>query len=126
MHRSTTILRPLYRSICVSRHLQLGTTTTTTKLHPFKSLFSKITWVSQYQKCKTSLDFNEVRDDGVLGWQWHQLDHMQTICTSLQTDNHNSTSALNFYRPEAGCSSWHPTNSVKALKAKRQRQSTSS
>jgi len=35
---------------------------------------------------KTSLDLNEARDDGVLGWQWHQLDHMQTICTSLQTD----------------------------------------
>ena len=24
--------------------------------------------------------------------------HMQTICTSLQTDNHNNTSSLNFYR----------------------------
>ena len=24
--------------------------------------------------------------------QWHQLDHMQTICTSLQTDNHATTS----------------------------------
>ena len=23
--------------------------------------------------------------------QWHQLDHMQTICTSLQTDNHTSS-----------------------------------
>jgi len=21
-----------------------------------------------------------------MGWQWHQLDHMQTICTSLQAD----------------------------------------
>jgi len=39
---------------------------------------------------------NEARDDGVLGWQWHQLDHMQTICTSLQTDNHTSTSSLSF------------------------------
>jgi len=29
------------------------------------------------QKGKTSLDLNEVRDYGVLGWQWHQLDHMQ-------------------------------------------------
>jgi len=29
-------------------------------------------------------------------WQWHQLDHMQTICTWLQTDNHTSTSSLNF------------------------------
>jgi len=37
---------------------------------------------------------------GVLEWQWHQLDHMQTICTSLQTDNHANTSSLNFYRPD--------------------------
>jgi len=36
-----------------------------------------------------------------MGWQWHQLDHMQTICTLLQTDNHASTSLLNFYRPDA-------------------------
>ena len=26
----------------------------------------------------------------MMGWQWHQ--HMQIICTSLQTDNHASTS----------------------------------
>jgi len=37
-----------------------------------------------------------------MGWQWHQLDHIQIICTSLQTDNH------------ARCSSWRPTNSVTA------------
>jgi len=36
-----------------------------------------------------------------MGWQWHQLGHMQTICTSLQTDNHASTSPLSFYRPYA-------------------------
>jgi len=24
----------------------------------------------------------------MMGWQWHQLDHMQFICTLLQTDNH--------------------------------------
>jgi len=29
-----------------------------------------------------------------MGWQWHQLDHMQIICTSLQTDNHASTSPV--------------------------------
>ena len=23
----------------------------------------------------------------MMGWQWHQPDHMQIICTSLQTDN---------------------------------------
>ena len=33
--------------------------------------------------------------------QWHQLDHMQAICTSLQTDNHTNTSSLNCYRPDA-------------------------
>jgi len=33
--------------------------------------------------------------------QWHQLDHMQTICTSLQTDNYTNTSSVNFYRPNA-------------------------
>jgi len=30
----------------------------------------------------------------MMGWQWHQLDHMQIIGTSLQTDDHASTSAL--------------------------------
>jgi len=43
------------------------------------------TWVSQqYQKGKTSLDLNEaVKRLWGFGMQWHQLDHMQTICTSL-------------------------------------------
>ena len=31
------------------------------------------------------------------GMQWHQLDHMQTICTSLLTDNHTNTSSLNVF-----------------------------
>jgi len=30
----------------------------------------------------------------MMRWQWHQLDH---ICTSLQTDNHASTSSLSFF-----------------------------
>jgi len=30
-----------------------------------------------------------------MGRQWHQLDHIQIICTLLQTDNHTSTSSLN-------------------------------
>jgi len=33
----------------------------------------------------------------MMEWQWHHLDHMQIICTSLQTDNHASTSSLNVY-----------------------------
>jgi len=36
-----------------------------------------------------------------MGWQWHQLDHMQIICTSLKTVNHASTSSLNFYKLHA-------------------------
>jgi len=44
------------------------------------------------------LDFTEQE---MMGWQWHQLDHMQIICTSLETDNLASTSSLSFYRPDA-------------------------
>ena len=47
------------------------------------------------------------------GMQSHQLDHVQTICTSLQTDNHTNTLPCSFLQ----ASSWRPTNSVKALKA---------
>jgi len=42
--------------------------------------------------------------------QWQQLDHMQTVCTLLQTE-HLITQFL-----QARCSSWRPTNSVEALK----------
>jgi len=69
--------------------------------------------VGWYQKGKTNLDFTGARDSG---WQWHQLGHMQ-VCTSLQTDNHASTSPLSFL--QAGCPSCRPTNGVKALKADR-------
>ena len=31
-----------------------------------------------------SLDLNEARDDAVLRWQWHQLDHMQSVPCSRQ------------------------------------------
>ena len=70
-------------------------------LQLFNSLFFRTTWASWYQKDKTSLELTEARDDGVWGWQWHQLDHMQTICTSLQTDNHTNTSSVNVYSPDA-------------------------
>jgi len=30
----------------------------------------------------------------MMGWQWHQLDNMQIICTLLQTDNHASILSL--------------------------------
>jgi len=37
----------------------------------------------------------------MLGWHWHQLDHMLIICTLLQTNNHAITSSLIFYRLDA-------------------------
>jgi len=36
-------------------------------LHLFNGLFFRATWVSRYQKGKTSPDLSEARDDGVLG-----------------------------------------------------------
>ena len=56
------------------------------------------TWVSWHQKGKP---FWILLEHEMMGWQWHQVDHMQIICTSLQTDNHPSTSLLSFYRPDA-------------------------
>ena len=78
-----------------------------THTHTFKGPLSGTTRVSQYQKGKT--DFTEARDSE---WQWHQLGHMQV--TLLQTDNRASTPPLSFF---TGWMPFHPTNSVKALKA---------
>ena len=86
-------------------------THTHTHTHPLNGPLSGTTQVSRYQKGKTNLDFTEARDSG---WQWHQLGHVQ-VCTSLRTDNHASTPPLSFL--QAACTSCHPTNSVKALKA---------
>jgi len=66
-------------------------------LHPFNGLFFTTTWVCCTRKVKPSLDLDETRWYG-FGMQWHQLGHMQTVCTSLQTDNHTNTSSLHFYR----------------------------
>jgi len=33
----------------------------------------------------------------MMGWQWHQLDHMEVICTLLKTDNHASTSSVHIF-----------------------------
>ena len=40
------------------------------------------------------LDFTEAE---MLVWQWHQLDHMQVICTTLQMDmSHHITSSFQY------------------------------
>jgi len=77
--------------------------------HPFNGPFPGTTQVGQYQKGKTNLDFTEARDSE---WQWHHLGHMQ-VCTSLQTDNHASTSPLKFF-----------TDRMPFLLPNQQRQST--
>ena len=59
-------------------------------LHPFNGLILLDSLGKPVPERKTSLDLNEARDHEVLGWQWHQLDHMQTICILLQTDNHTT------------------------------------
>jgi len=63
-------------------------------LHLFKGHFSRTTWISRHQKGKP---FWILLEQEMMGWQWHQLDHIQIICTSLQTDNHASTSPLSFF-----------------------------
>jgi len=43
-----------------------------------------------------------------MGWQWYQLDYMQSICTSLQTDNHARTLSIGqmlFLMPNQRCQS---------------------
>jgi len=64
--------------------LSTPSTTTTT----FNGLFSRTTWVSRHQKGKP---FWILLEQEMMWWQWHQLDHMEIICTSLQTYNQAST-----------------------------------
>jgi len=58
-------------------------------LHPFNGLFYRTIWGSQHQKGKP---FWILLAQEMMGWQWHQLDHMRTICTLLA--HHASTSPL--------------------------------
>ena len=79
-----------------------------THTYPFNGPFSGTTRVGRYQNGKTNLDFTEARHSE---WQWHQLGHMQ-LCTSLQTDNHVSTSPLSFF---TGRMPFLPTKALKAI-----------
>ena len=98
-HRSSTILCTYISCI----HFLSGVKATTIKvllllLHPFNGICSRSTWVTQHQKGKP---FWILLEQEMMGWQWHQLDHMQIISTSLQRDNHASTSPLGLYMPDA-------------------------
>jgi len=82
-------------------------------LNIFNGLFSRTACISRYQKGKTSLDLNEARDDGVWGWQWHQLDYANNL--HLASDRWPHQYLITQFL-QVGCSSWRPTNSVIALK----------
>jgi len=71
-----------------------------THFTPFNDLFSRTTWVTDTSQAKPIWILMK---QGTMGWQWHQLNHMQIVCTLLQTDNHDCPSSLNFL--QAGCSS---------------------
>jgi len=47
----------------------------------------------------------------MIGWQWHQLDHTQIICTLLQTDNHASSSFMVALCNRADDIYFHPVSS---------------
>ena len=87
-----------------------------TYIQTCNGLFSGTIWVGQYHKDKP---FWILLNQEMMGWQWHLLNHMQIICTSLQTDNHARLQHLiTPYFLQAGCPSCHPTDSIKALMAK--------
>ena len=76
--------------------------------YPFNGLFSRTTWVSQYQKGKTSLDLNEARDDGVWGcsgisWTIYKQSapHFRRITTP--TPHHSIFTGLLFLMPNQHC-----------------------
>jgi len=69
-----------------------------TYIHTFNGLFSKTTWVSRHQKGKP---FWISLKQETMGWQWHQLDHMQIICTTLQTEPCQYPISQFFYGPNA-------------------------
>jgi len=71
------------------------TTTTTTTTHV--TAFFQDNLVSRHKKGKPFW----ILEQEMMGWQWHQLDHMQIICTLLQTDNHARLLLLSFYKLEA-------------------------
>jgi len=59
-----------------------------------------LAWLSVWSMVQ---DLNGARDDGGVRMQWHQLDHMQAVCTSLQTHNYTHQHLITqfFYWPDA-------------------------
>jgi len=85
---TTNIPADLTHAVCTAWMFKVCPSQRKQLLHLFNGLFSRTTWVSRHQKGKP---FCIVLEQEMMGWQWHQLDHMQIICTLLQTDHHSST-----------------------------------
>jgi len=86
--------QPYKAQMCNKReNLQHAVKQITTLHYIQVTILSRKTWVWQNQKGKP---FWILMKQEMIGWQWHQLDYMQIICTSLQTDNHATI-----------CEPWH-------------------
>ena len=109
----TDSAKPLSFPSLLSYRCSNNSNNTHTHTQTFNGLFSRTTWVGRYQKDKP---FWILLKWETTGWQWHQPNHMQTIFTPLQPDNHASTSSLHIFL-QAVCPSCRPSNSVQALKA---------
>jgi len=72
------------------KHRQLDNTNSPrTDRYPFNDVFfSRTTWVSGHHK--KVKPFWILMKQETMGWQWHPLDYMQIICTTLQTNNHTT------------------------------------
>jgi len=78
--------------MCVNHLLKVVTWQQTTTLRPCNGLFSRTTWVNQHRNGEPfwillAQKVSVLMKQEMMEWQWHQLDHMQIICTSLQTDS---------------------------------------
>jgi len=78
--------------------------------HSFNGPFSRITRVSRYQKGKTNPDLlkQEIVSGNGISW---------AICKSAARPRQITTPAPITQFLQAGCPSYRPTNSVKAMKA---------
>jgi len=81
---------------------------TTTK-HPFNGPFPGLPRWASTRKVKPTWIL--LKQETVSEWQWHQLGNMQVSRQITRRTPHHSVFL------QAGCPSWRPTNSVKALKA---------
>jgi len=99
------------RLLIVSRVDQVTFCNVQNYTHPFNGLFSRTTWVSRYQKGKTTLDLNETRDDGAVGCsgiRWtickQSVPHSRQITTPIP---HHSifTGRMLFLMPNQQCQS---------------------